>query len=97
MVTYHIQPHGKSALPCSVFGHTLVHAGVVHCDDLYDEWVHPFLTHQKLVVVVGADGFTVQVPADIWSRQASNLSSGKTEGVAPPPFYSPYCRSVLLK
>lgn len=35
--TYYIEPHAKSALPCSVPGHTLIHSSMVHSDDLYDE------------------------------------------------------------
>ena len=49
---------------------------MVHCDNLYDEWVHPLLTHQHLMVVVWTNGFAVQVPADVWCREASDLRRG---------------------
>lgn len=71
--TYYIEPHGKSALPGSVPGHTLVHTSMMHRHNLYDEWVHPFLTHQHLMVVIWTNGFTVQIPGDIGCWEASHL------------------------
>ena len=56
----------------------------MNCDDLYDEWVHPFLTHQHLVVVIWTYGFAVQVPGDVWSGETSNLKIEKRS------FYSPF-------
>lgn len=53
---------------------------MVHGDDLDDEGVKALLTHQHLVVVVGSDGFAVQVPADVGRREASHLDSGRGRG-----------------
>lgn len=51
---------------------------MVHCNNLYDERVHRFLTHQHLMVVVWANGFAVQVPADVRCGEATDLKRGET-------------------
>lgn len=76
-VTYDIEPHGKPTLSSSVPGHALVHSSVVHCDDLDDERVHPFFTHQHLMEVIWTNGFTVQVPGHVRCREASHLDGGQ--------------------
>lgn len=71
--TYYMKPHGEPALPSSVCSHTLIHTGMMHRDDLDDERVHSFLTHQHLVVVVRTNGLTIQIPRNIWSWKTTNL------------------------
>lgn len=78
--TQDVDPHAEAALARPVPGHALVDPGVVHGDDLDDEGVKALLAHQHLVVVVGSDGFAVQVPADVGRREASHLESGRGRG-----------------
>lgn len=91
--TYYIEPHVKPALSCAVPGHTLIHACMVHGDDLYDERVHPFLTHQHLVVIIWTDGFAVQVPADIWAGESSDLNMEESKQIY---FVNTVCASPLV-
>lgn len=72
-ITYDIKPHGKPTLPSSVSGHTLVHSSIMYGDDLNDEWVHPFFTHQHLVKFIWTNSFTIQVPRHIRHWQTSYL------------------------